>query len=102
MLEQIVQIGRSRGIEAVISGLGFAVARHTTVGDDLADITSALTAACGRSRFVVVTGGLGPTDDDLTRHAVAALCGADLVLHRPSLHHVERLISAALVNSRQA
>jgi len=38
---------------------------------------------------VVTTGGLGPTEDDLTRHAVAKVAGAPLELHEPSLAHIE-------------
>ena len=71
--------------------LGLTVDRHVTVTDELGCVESALAAACERARFVVATGGLGPTEDDLTRHAVAALCGVELELHEPSLTHIEDL-----------
>lgn len=67
---------------------------HTTVDDELRSLREALATACGRARFVIVTGGIGPTDDDLTRQAVAELCGVDLVLHEPSLAHIEQLFRA--------
>jgi nicotinamide-nucleotide amidase len=59
---------------------GIAVARKTTVGDDVALIRDALSAALRRARTVVCTGGLGPTVDDLTRHAVAELYGRRIVV----------------------
>jgi nicotinamide-nucleotide amidase len=54
---------------------GIRVVRKTTVGDDDGAIRAALEAALRRTGTVVCTGGLGPTLDDLTRDAVAALYG---------------------------
>lgn len=54
---------------------GMAVERVTTVGDDVTAIRDALAAALDRCRVVICTGGLGPTPDDVTRHAVAELYG---------------------------
>lgn len=54
---------------------GLRVARKTTVGDDDTAIRDALAAALSRTGVVVCTGGLGPTPDDLTRDAVAAVYG---------------------------
>lgn len=51
---------------------GVGVARHVTVGDDLDHITGAITEAIRGADLVVITGGLGPTPDDLTRTALAA------------------------------
>ncbi|HEX6309704.1 MAG TPA: competence/damage-inducible protein A [Longimicrobiales bacterium] len=56
---------------------GIVVLRKTTVGDDDAAIRNALEAALRRTRVVLCTGGLGPTSDDLTRDAVAALYGRE-------------------------
>ncbi len=72
-----------------LAAAGARVARHVTVTDDKETIRSALADACARACAVVATGGLGPTDDDLTRHAVAALCGASLQLHEPSLEQMK-------------
>ena len=60
-----------------------AVSVHT-VPDEEAAIQRALALATGEADVVVVTGGLGPTDDDLTRQAFAGFLGVDLVL-RPDL-----------------
>ena len=58
---------------------GVSVAFHTTVSDDLADNVAVFRAACARADLVLVTGGLGPTQDDLTREALAAVAGVELV-----------------------
>ncbi|MFQ5491120.1 MAG: CinA family nicotinamide mononucleotide deamidase-related protein, partial [Phycisphaerae bacterium] len=58
-----------------LARLGIEVGRQVTVGDDLDAIKEALREAAGRSEVVVVTGGLGPTEDDRTRQAVAAALG---------------------------
>ena len=55
------------------------VVLHLTVGDDLEAIQAGLRTALEAAEVVVVSGGLGPTEDDLTRQAVAALFGRPLV-----------------------
>lgn len=54
-----------------LAACGIELRYKTTVGDDLSDIVAALKTAVRRSRVVMITGGLGPTVDDLTRDAVA-------------------------------
>jgi nicotinamide-nucleotide amidase len=58
-----------------LSGLGVRVSRLTAVPDDLDTVTEAFRAGLARADLVVSTGGLGPTPDDLTREAIAAVCG---------------------------
>jgi len=58
---------------------GIEPVEHVTVGDDLPALTDALRRLCARAPLVVCTGGLGPTDDDLTRDALAAVMGDELV-----------------------
>src|SRR6185503_4008702 len=57
---------------------GVQVARRTTVGDNASDIASAVSDAMNRSGGVITTGGLGPTSDDLTKPAIAALLKREL------------------------
>lgn len=69
--------------------LGVTVAEHRTVGDDRLAIAAALTAAATAAQVVLVTGGLGPTADDLTRQALADAMGTELVLDRDRLAEIE-------------
>lgn len=63
-----------------LAGVGLDVMFHATVGDNLDRIASTVSDALDRSDVVVLTGGLGPTHDDLTREAVAKATGRELVL----------------------
>ena len=58
-----------------LNDLGVQVAFKTIVGDNLAHLTSAALIALSRADIVIFSGGLGPTEDDLTREAVAAALG---------------------------
>lgn len=58
---------------------GISVLRHVTVGDDAGAIAAAVAEAAGAAEIVLVTGGLGPTRDDLTRQGLAQAMGAELV-----------------------
>jgi len=53
--------------------------RQSVVGDNLERVTAAIHEACGRSGAVIVTGGIGPTQDDITREALCAAAGVDMV-----------------------
>ncbi len=70
----------SRRIEA----LGIALPRFTVVGDDQRELEDALREACARADLVLTTGGLGPTEDDRTRHALAAAKGVELAFDERS------------------
>ena len=74
--------------------LGLQVRFHSMVGDDLDDCVDVFRIAGRRSDVVVMTGGLGPTRDDLTRQAMAAMAGVPLVQDDESLRHIESLFSA--------
>ena len=71
--------------------LGIQVVRHLTVDDVQDDIVQALDQLSGLASIIVVTGGLGPTSDDLTRQAVAAWAGINLVYHPESWSHVTKI-----------
>ena len=68
-------------IARALASIGVEVARRTSVGDDRAAIQDATGAALARTGAVLVTGGLGPTRDDITKHAVAELLGLPLEFH---------------------
>jgi nicotinamide-nucleotide amidase len=71
-----------------LNDLGVQVAFKTIVGDNLAHLTSAAIIAISRVDIVIFSGGLGPTEDDLTREAAAAALGIDL--------HPDNAVLAAL------
>ncbi len=69
--------------------LGVMVRRKVLVGDDRDDLDAALRDTTARADVVVMCGGLGPTEDDLTAERVAAVAGVPLVLDEPSLRWIE-------------
>jgi nicotinamide-nucleotide amidase len=75
----------SAWLATALAELGLHCAFHTTVSDDMADNVAAIAAACQRADIIIMTGGLGPTQDDITRNAVAAVAGAGLYIDEPSL-----------------
>lgn len=76
---------------------GLWVLRHVTVGDSELDIMSALAELGRTSDAIVVTGGLGPTADDLTTHAAARATGRRLVVSEEAKAHI-RNMSGKLTN----
>jgi nicotinamide-nucleotide amidase len=68
---------------------GIEVLRHTCVGDDLTRLVSTLREIGDRVEMAVVTGGLGPTADDLTAEAAARAAGVELTLNQTALENVE-------------
>jgi nicotinamide-nucleotide amidase len=64
-----------------LADVGWDCLRHTVVGDNEERIAVAIREALGRADAVILTGGLGPTQDDVTREAVAAVAGVRLVRH---------------------
>ena len=75
-----------------LSELGVTLYRHTTVGDNPARVKEALGEALSRADIVITTGGLGPTEDDLTKEMVAAYFGLEMALHHPSLRAIEEFM----------
>jgi nicotinamide-nucleotide amidase len=83
----------SQWLSLRLAEIGVPVSWHTTVADDLEDNVSAFRCATGRAQLVLITGGLGPTQDDLTREALARLAGTQLVLHEESLEHIRQIFA---------
>lgn len=69
--------------------LGVMVRRKTLVGDDRADLEAAIRETTSRADLVVMSGGMGPTEDDLTSEVVAHVLGVPLELHAPSLQAIQ-------------
>ncbi len=71
-----------------LSSLGIRLVRDTSVGDDSGHIKEAVGQALKRCRLVFVSGGLGPTNDDITRQAMADLLGRGLVADAQTLDRI--------------
>ena len=70
--------GNAARLGGVLAAAGAPVVHSSAVGDDVGRIVTALRRAAEDADVVLVTGGLGPTSDDLTRDALAALAGVPL------------------------
>jgi nicotinamide-nucleotide amidase len=86
---------------------GWQVHLKTVVGDNHEDIAGVLRAALERSRLIIFSGGLGPTEDDLTRTAVSSVLGRPLLLDSGVLEQMRRKFAArgftmTKINERQA
>ncbi|MEB3245462.1 MAG: competence/damage-inducible protein A [Vampirovibrionales bacterium] len=90
-----------------LSALGIDVYHHQTVGDNPARIIECVQQAMARSAVLITTGGLGPTDDDLTVQTLADCYGAPMV-HHPALEAQIRLyfekrgLAYPAINHKQA
>ena len=82
-------------IAVALSEIGVGMAYHTTVGDDRARMAEAMSRALDRCQIVIVTGGLGPTEDDLTREVTAEVMGRDLVFRQDLMDDIEDLFQRA-------
>src|SRR5437867_792795 len=83
----------SQWLSQRLAEMGIPVRWHTTLADDLDENVQALQVARGRAQLVIITGGLGPTQDDLTREALARLAGVELVFHEPSFEHIKEMFA---------
>ena len=77
-----------------LAPLGFQVFYHTTVGDNVKRLTAVVHQAVERSDVVVFTGGLGPTDDDLTKETVASALGLTVELIPEEVERLKTLFEA--------
>ena len=69
----------SHWISQELDAVGVRVVRKTTVGDNRTDILTAFEEASKRAQLILITGGLGPTQDDLTKPLLAEYFGCDIV-----------------------
>ena len=84
----------SQWLSARLSEFGIPTGFHTTVADDFQDNLDCFRIAAARADLVLVTGGLGPTLDDLTREVLAKTAGVELVEDAASFKHIRDLFQA--------
>lgn len=93
LLGQIVDTN-SAWIAERLAAIGVDCRYQTRIGDNVTRIAGVLEAALARSQAVVVSGGLGPTPDDVTREAIAQVMGVALEMDEEALAGVERALRA--------
>ena len=84
----------SQWVSRRLAALGVSARFHSTVSDDMLENVEAFRFAFGRAGLVVVTGGLGPTQDDLTREALARAAGVSLVEDADSLAAIAAMFAS--------
>lgn len=90
-----------------LAEIGIGVYFHTVVGDNRGRLTDVIQMASRRSDLLIFTGGLGPTQDDMTKEAVAAVLGRELVTDQPAMERImaffaQRGITMTENNRKQA
>lgn len=83
----------SQWLSTMLGELGVKVKYHSTVGDSLEACQRVFEAAAERADVVVLTGGLGPTADDLTREVLAKVALVELEFREEAMKHIESLFS---------
>jgi nicotinamide-nucleotide amidase len=81
----------SQWLSRRLAEIGIPVGWHTTIADDLDANVEAFGIAARRAGLVIATGGLGPTQDDLTREVLARVAGVELVLNEEMLRQIEEM-----------
>lgn len=89
-------LGRARDtnstdLAASLGLIGIRAGFRTAVGDRISDMQDAIVHALTRCDLAILTGGLGPTEDDLTREAVARVAGVELEFRRELMDQIEAL-----------
>ncbi|HAL08794.1 MAG TPA: competence/damage-inducible protein A [Staphylococcus sp.] len=77
-------------ISKVLNGLGASVMRHVAVGDNPARLEKTFKEELTNHDVVILTGGLGPTKDDLTKQTVAQVLDKNLETNKQSMDHIEQ------------
>ncbi|MDQ2656908.1 MAG: competence/damage-inducible protein A, partial [Bacteroidota bacterium] len=84
----------SQWMGAELSRVGIRVIRTTTVGDVAGDILTAFAEAEQRADIVLITGGLGPTSDDLTKPCLAQYFNCEMRMHEEALVEVTEFFAS--------
>ena len=77
-----------------LSHMGIEVSRIITIGDTPVEILNSLKSINEGTRIIIVTGGLGPTPDDLTKKAISEFFDTELILHEVTLQKIQKMFEA--------
>ncbi|MFN4974818.1 MAG: competence/damage-inducible protein A [Bacteroidota bacterium] len=86
----------SAWIAGELNQIGILLKHRIAVGDQAGDIRAALDAESKRASIVILTGGLGPTADDITKPVLCEYFGGKMVTHEPTLRHIEMIFQQVL------
>jgi nicotinamide-nucleotide amidase len=90
LIGQIIDTNSS-WIGQELSKMGISVVHRTSVSDNRINIIDALNEAKKRADIIIMTGGLGPTKDDITKYTLAEYFGSDLILNNEVLDWVTKI-----------
>ena len=91
LIGQIVDTNSAKMAQFLLE-IGAKVTGKTTVGDNHDDILEGLASATTKADVTLVTGGLGPTKDDVTKKALADFFGVGFVFHQETLERINRIL----------
>jgi nicotinamide-nucleotide amidase len=103
MIAEIITIGdeiligqvvdtNSAWIAESLNSVGISVGQITSISDSAGQIKQTLDEAAKRAQLILITGGLGPTRDDITKKTLAEYFGSRLVLNKEALSSIEKLL----------
>ena len=118
MIAEIISIGDELLVGQVVNTNATWIAQHlheigipvkqiSAIPDDAEEISKALDQAFSRADVILVTGGLGPTKDDITKHTLCIYFNTQLVFHQPSFENILRFfanrgVEVTAINRKQA
>jgi len=86
----------SAWIAQALNKIGISVKHRIAVGDVKEDIVEALDQEAKRASIIIITGGLGPTADDITKPLLCEYFGGNMVMHQPTLAHITHIFEHVL------
>lgn len=84
-----------------LAKLGISVIHQSTVGDNRERLLAQLDEAAKRSDIIILSGGLGPTPDDLTKEVCCEFFGKEMFLHEPTVEKIKKYFSSKGIEMAQ-
>ncbi|MBN1118561.1 MAG: competence/damage-inducible protein A [Bacteroidales bacterium] len=97
LIGQVVDTN-SAFIGSELNKIGIQVKQIISISDNAYAIQTAIAESLGKADLVILTGGLGPTNDDITKHTIAEFFGVKLVRNQKVLEHIQKLLKYRGVN----